>query len=145
MKATQILRQVWVCYIAVLFGVVLMANAARTTIIEMSVLKDRLPVELTQWQLLEDGSAIERSYPTSGWKSSLMLVNAIGFLAEAGWHHPELLVQYSAISVRLTTHSVGGVTELDITLAKKIDELILWPPEDGVLQRPPAKFALLKS
>ena len=46
----------------------------------------RLAAELPKWTY-EDGW-IRRKYKTSGWKSTLMVVNTVGHLAEAAWHHP---------------------------------------------------------
>lgn len=112
--------------------------------ISKAVVQQRLTEELPQWNLNADDSGICRIYMTSGWKSSLMLANAIGFLAESGWHHPEILVRYSSVRIDLTTHSEGGITEKDFALAKQIDKLLLWQPQDGVLQTPPAKYSVHK-
>src|SRR5260370_4299738 len=60
-------------------------------------------VGLTEWKL-EDGW-LRRKYNTDGWRSTLMLVNAIGFLAEAADHHPDLSVSWAKIWVKLSTHS----------------------------------------
>jgi len=111
-------------------------------IIEKTELEE-LMLELSDWQISSGG--IERCYETSSWKSSLMVVNAIGYLAEAAWHHPELVVGYSSVKVTLTTHSAGGITQKDIALAKKIDDLVLWQPQDGVLQSPPVKYAVIRA
>jgi len=74
-----------------------------------------------------------------------MVVNAIGYLAEASWHHPDIEVSYDTVKVILTTHSEGGVTEKDIELAKKIDELLGWPPQDGALKQPPQRFSMIRA
>ena len=111
-------------------------------IIANNELKSRLSAELPNWQA--GAGAIERSFSTTGWKSSLMLVNAVGFLAEVSWHHPELEVGYDAVKVILTTHSEGGVTEKDLELAKKIDELVCWPLKGSALQPPPQRFPIIK-
>lgn len=108
------------------------------SILEATELQQHLNRELPFWCL--KGNAIEREFQTTGWKSSLMLVNAVAFLSEAAWHHPQLQVSYASVGVTLTTHSAGGVTRQDIDLAKKIDELVCWP--EGV--EPPAKHALFK-
>jgi len=105
-------------------------------------LKNRLSEELPDWQA--SAGTIERSFSTMGWKSSLMIVNLTGYLAEAAWHHPELEVGYDTVKVILTTHSEGGVTEKDIELAKKIEELVRWPPQTGALQSPPQRFSMIR-
>ena len=79
----------------------------------------RLKEELPEWHY--ENGWIRRKYMTSGWKATLMVVNTVGHLAEAAWHHPDLTV------------SAKGVTEKDFELARKIEEVIQWQPgiEDG--------------
>ena len=86
----------------------------------------RLIEELPKWYL-EDGW-IRRKYKTSGWKGTLMVVNTVGHLAEAAWHHPDLTVSYAFVIVKLTNHSAKGITEKDFALAKKIEEVVMWRP-----------------
>ena len=62
--------------------------------------------------------------------SSSMVVNAIGHLAELAWHHPDLVVSYAFVEVKLMNHAKKGITQLDVDLAKKIDEFLLWNPKD---------------
>jgi 4a-hydroxytetrahydrobiopterin dehydratase len=78
----------------------------------------------------EDGW-IRRIYKTDGWPTTLMLVNAIGYLAEAGYHHPDLTVTYARVTVKLMTHSAGGITGKDFLLARQIEETVLWRPDAG--------------
>ncbi|HET7867453.1 MAG TPA: 4a-hydroxytetrahydrobiopterin dehydratase [Burkholderiaceae bacterium] len=100
-------------------------------------IRARLQRELPFWYL-EDGS-IRRKYRTEGWKGTLMVVNAVGHLAEASWHHPDLTVSYAFVIVKLNTHSSKGVTERDFALARRIEDLIQWQPalEGGVLEGTP--------
>jgi 4a-hydroxytetrahydrobiopterin dehydratase len=86
----------------------------------------RLAKELPRW-FLEDGS-IRRRYRTNDWKGALLVTNAIGHLAEAAWHHPELSIGYDHVVVSLSTHSAGGITDKDFALARKIEEVICWQP-----------------
>jgi len=107
----------------------------------------RLQQELPHWYL-EDGW-IRRKYKTSGWKSTLMVVNTVGHLAEAAWHHPDLTVSYAFVIVKLTTHSARGITDKDFALAKKIEDVIQWQPgrEEGALEGTPnedVRFKYLK-
>jgi len=91
-----------------------------------SNLGDRLPAG---WEFQEN--AIVRFYETDGWPTTLMVVNAIGFLCEAADHHPDLSVGWGKITVRLNTHTAGGVTDKDLELAREIDRLVLWRPGPG--------------
>jgi 4a-hydroxytetrahydrobiopterin dehydratase len=94
---------------------------------------------LDEWYL-EDGW-IRRKYTTDGWKTTLLLTNAIGFFCEAADHHADLSVTWGKIWVKLMTHSDGGVTDKDFALAKKIEEVALWrPPPGGPLAGTTDKF-----
>lgn len=107
----------------------------------------RLAAELPAWTY-QDGW-IRRKYRTHGWKGTLMVVNTVGHLAEAAWHHPDLSVSYAFVTVKLMTHSARGITEKDFALARKIEEVVLWQPgrEPGaVLEGTPEdpRFAYVK-
>ena len=89
---------------------------------------------------LEDGW-IRRVYKTDGWPTTLMLVNAIGYLAEAAYHHPDLSVTWGRVVVKLMTHSAGGITAKDMSLARRIEDAVLWRPAAGeALTGTPNKF-----
>ncbi len=91
----------------------------------------RLKDELPNWTY--EKGWIRRKYKTSGWKATLMLVNTVGHLAEAAWHHPDMTVSYAFVTVKLVNHAAKGVTDKDFELAKKIEEVIQWQPgtEEG--------------
>ena len=91
----------------------------------------RLQAELPKWTF-EDGW-IRRKYKTSGWKATLMVVNTVGHLAEAAWHHPDLNVSYAFVTVKLQNHAAKGITDKDFALARKIEDVLMWQPgrEEG--------------
>lgn len=89
-------------------------------------IRERLVLELPHWRF-EDGQ-ICRRYRTSGWKSTLMVINTIGHLAEAAWHHPDLVASYAAVEVKLSTHDAQGVTGKDFALAAMIEQVVQWRP-----------------
>ena len=101
------------------------------------VVRQRLAAELPHW-FYEDGW-IRRKYKTGGWKGTLMVVNTVGHLAEAAWHHPDLTVSYAFVIVKLVTHSAKGITEKDFALAKMIEQVVQWQParEGGALEGTP--------
>ena len=101
-------------------------------------IRTRLAQELPHWYY-EDGW-IRRKFRTEGWKGTLMVVNAVGHLAEAAWHHPDLTVSYAFVIVKLVTHSAKGITDRDFALARKIEEVIGWQPgrEGGPLEGTPS-------
>jgi 4a-hydroxytetrahydrobiopterin dehydratase len=91
---------------------------------------------------LEDGW-IRRQYKTDGWPTTQMLVNTIGYLAEAAYHHPDLSVTWGKVTVKLKTHSENGITQRDFDLARKIEETVLWrPPAGSALEGTPNKFVM---
>ncbi len=106
-----------------------MSSGAPLQVYEASVIAKRLTGSLRHWRH-QDGRLV-RIYRTGGWKGTLMVVNAIGHLAEAAWHHPEILATYSAVEVRLDTHDAGGVTDRDFELATRIEDVVQWRPVAG--------------
>lgn len=107
----------------------------------------RLAQSLPHWRL-EDGW-IRRTYKTNSWKGTLMVINTIGHLSEAAWHHPDLTASYAWVEVRLRTHSAKGITDKDFELAQKIEEVVAWQPgnESGSLEGTPQsdqRFAYIK-
>ena len=92
---------------------------------------ERLAAELPHWTY-EDGW-IRRKYKTGGWKATLMVVNTVGHLAEAAWHHPDMTVSYAFVNVKLMNHAAKGITDKDFALAKKIEDVVQWQPgkEEG--------------
>jgi len=93
-------------------------------------IETKLKAELPHW-FLESGW-IRRKYKTSGWKATLMVVNTIGHLAEAAWHHPDLAVSYAFVIVKLCSHDAKGITDKDFELAAKIESVINWQPAKEV-------------
>lgn len=104
-------------------------------------LKQRL-ASLPGW--IEKDGAIQRTYATDGWPTTLMLVNAIGFIAEAADHHPDLAVSWGSVTVRLNTHSAGGITDKDLELARAVESQALWRPAGGSLTGTPKKWVSAK-
>jgi 4a-hydroxytetrahydrobiopterin dehydratase len=85
--------------------------------------------DLPQWH--GAGGWLRREYQTDGWRSTMLAVNAIAFIAEAANHHPDLEVHWNRIVVRLQTHSAGGVTDKDLQLAERIESTVTWQPTGG--------------
>lgn len=102
--------------------------------------------DLPHWRFVD--GALERSYRTANFKATLMVVNTVGHLCEAAWHHPDLIVAYNKVTVRLSTHSAKGITDKDFSLAAKIEDVVGWQPGregrglDGTPQDP--KYAYIK-
>ena len=79
---------------------------------------------------------LHANYRTANFASALALVNAVGVVAEEMNHHPHVLLGWGSTTFHLSSHDVGGVTERDLTLALRIQEIAhaagatsgsLWP------------------
>ena len=68
-----------------------------------------------------------------------MVINTVGHLAEAAWHHPDIAASYAWVEVILMNHAAKGVTDKDFELAKKIEDVIQWQPgsEGGAFEGTP--------
>ncbi len=107
----------------------------------------RLAAELPKWKL--EGGMIRRTFRTNSWKSTLMVINTVGHLAEAAWHHPDITASYAWVEVRLVNHAAKGITDKDFELARKIEEVVGWQPgkDGGALKGTPQddqRFAYIK-
>lgn len=98
----------------------------RETALSDAEVKAWLTANLPKWKL-EDGW-IRRTYKTASWKGTMMLINTVGHLAEAAWHHPDLTASYAWVEVRLMTHTAKGITNKDLELARKIEDVVCWQP-----------------
>jgi 4a-hydroxytetrahydrobiopterin dehydratase len=108
---------------------------------------ERLQKELPNWRY--ENGWIRRKYKTHSWKSTLMVINTVGHLAEAAWHHPDITASYAWVEVRLMNHAAKGITDKDFQLAKKIEDVVQWQPgsEGGALEGTPQadqRFAYVK-
>lgn len=78
--------------------------------------------ELAGWQ--RDGNSIVKIYRFGDFIEAISFMNQAAFYAEALEHHPEWHNIYNVVDVRLTTHDTGGITSLDIRLAKRMEYII---------------------
>ena len=76
---------------------------------------------LSGWS--RDGKVLTAAIKRKDWRDALAFVNRIGEEAERRDHHPDVCITgYRTVTVRLTTHSEGGVTRRDVNLARWISE-----------------------
>jgi 4a-hydroxytetrahydrobiopterin dehydratase len=69
------------------------------------------------------GEAIVKTYDFATFADAMVWVNRVAAAAEAANHHPDFDIRFSRVIVALSTHDSGGVTTLDFTLARTMDEL----------------------
>ena len=87
---------------------------------------DRLLDEVPGWQVEEaDGQLrLARTVKFKGFMPGVEMVNRIAPIAEAEGHHPDLLLSYGSLTIWLTTHAAGGLTDNDFILAARLDKVI---------------------
>ena len=80
---------------------------------------------VNDWELVDNGNAIEKEFTLNNFQEALDLVNKVGKIAEQENHHPDILLySYKKVKITLSTHEVNGLSENDFIIASKIDELI---------------------
>ena len=72
------------------------------------------------WRVVRDAASTH--FRTGSFAAGVALVDAIGMLADAANHHPDIDLRYRGVTVRLKTHSEGGLTERDVALAGQITD-----------------------
>jgi 4a-hydroxytetrahydrobiopterin dehydratase len=78
---------------------------------------------------MRQGDEITKTYTLTSFPAALAFVSAVGHLAEAADHHPDILIRYKKVTLTLATHSAGGLTVKDFELAAQIDALPMKPPK----------------
>jgi len=69
------------------------------------------------------GEVISRTFEFKDFPAAMKFVNAVAEAAEQAWHHPDIDIRWNKVTLALTTHDAGGLTEKDFALARKADEL----------------------
>lgn len=79
---------------------------------------------LSEWTLPADGLAIERSFGFKDFSEAFAFMARVALIAEKHDHHPEWSNVYNRVTIVLTTHDAGGVSERDAKMARAIDKLL---------------------
>ena len=86
--------------------------------------KDMLdPLLEAGWTMVPDRDAITKSYDFGNFVEAFGWMTRVAMWAEKWNHHPEWANVYKSVEVTLSTHDVGGLSELDVKLARKMDKL----------------------
>lgn len=80
-----------------------------------------LAFHLKDWVLSDDAKQISKKYAFKDFKEALLFVNAVGAIAEQEGHHPDIELGWGKVSITLTTHAIGGLSQNDFIVAAKID------------------------
>lgn len=89
--------------------------------LKLSVIKSALAT-VPHWK--RRGKIITRTFVFKDFPAAVKFVNRVAVLAEKAWHHPDIDIRWNKVTLTLTTHDEGGLTEKDFTLARKFDRLV---------------------
>lgn len=74
-----------------------------------------------EWKLGE--GSISRRFTFRDFKESMAFVNKVAEIAEREWHHPDITIFFNTVDIKLSTHSIKGLSRNDFILAAKIDAI----------------------
>ena len=75
--------------------------------------------ELPGWQ--QQGKTISKMFDLKGFKAAMAFSGTVGELAMRADHHPDILIQFHKVTLTLSSHDAGGVTDRDLRLARQIE------------------------
>lgn len=78
-------------------------------------------VAVPDWK--NTGVTITRTFALKDFPAAIRFVNAVAKVAEQAGHHPDIDIRWNKVTLTLTTHSAGGLTEKDFKLARQVDRL----------------------
>jgi 4a-hydroxytetrahydrobiopterin dehydratase len=94
-----------------------MANVQKFSEAEIAT---RLP-EVPGWEIIN--GKLQKTFTFGSFVTAFGFMSSVALLAEAMGHHPEWSNVYNRVTIALTTHDAGGISALDFSLAKHIDEI----------------------
>jgi len=89
-------------------------------ILSSSEIKEELK-RVPEWE--HEKKCIERTFEFDDFTQAIDFVNAVAEISEEEEHHPDIDIRYNKVRLELSTHSKGGLTDLDFELAERIDTL----------------------
>lgn len=78
--------------------------------------------KVPEWDL--EKKSITRTIEFEEYNDAIDFVNDLAEIAEEAQHHPDITIRYTKVTLSLTTHDAGGLTEADIELAQRVDNLV---------------------
>ncbi|OZC46487.1 4a-hydroxytetrahydrobiopterin dehydratase [Rhodococcus sp. 14-2483-1-1] len=84
--------------------------------------RDIEDARLTDWTVVE--KSLTRTVELGSFPAAIEAVNRVADAAEEADHHPDIDIRWRTLTFTLSTHSAGGLTQKDVDLARRIDELI---------------------
>lgn len=90
----------------------------------MTLTEDQITAKLNElngWE--RNGIEISKTYKLPSFPAAIVFVSTVGHLAEAANHHPDISVSWRNVTLTLSSHDAGGLTDADFKLAQQIDNL----------------------
>jgi 4a-hydroxytetrahydrobiopterin dehydratase len=84
---------------------------------------DAVAAGLVSLQWTRQGDELVKTVTKKNFAEAMQFVNAVAGAAEAANHHPDIAISWNKVTLRLSTHDAGGLTQLDLDLAGRIDGL----------------------
>jgi 4a-hydroxytetrahydrobiopterin dehydratase len=72
----------------------------------------------------QNGDALQRTFGFEDFVSAMSFVNRVADLAESLQHHPDIMIRYGKVTLTLSTHDAGGITERDFEFARATDQTV---------------------
>jgi 4a-hydroxytetrahydrobiopterin dehydratase len=94
-----------------------------TTTLLNSLERQTVHQEMPSWEFVDGIDAIHKNFIFKNFKEAFAFMTRVGDVAEEMNHHPEWFNVWNRVEIRLSTHDRGGLTQLDVNLAKRIDEI----------------------
>ena len=73
---------------------------------------------------IDSQGALEKTYELPSFPEAITFIGRVADAAEEANHHPDMTISYRKVTLRWTTHSAGGITDLDYQLANRTNELV---------------------
>lgn len=90
----------------------------------MSLLDDdAISAALARLEWERQGDELVKEHKSRDFAGAMAFVNAVAERAEAANHHPDIDIRWNTVTLRLSTHSAGGLTQADLDMAREIDRL----------------------
>lgn len=90
---------------------------------ELLTARDIENAELTDWSVKDE--SLTRTVELASFAAAIEAVNRVADAAEGACHHPDIDIRWRTLTFTLSTHSAGGLTQEDVDLARRIDQLIV--------------------
>ena len=79
-------------------------------------------VDLPEWSL--NGDSLQRTFRFESFAASMAFANQVAELADQMQHHPDIMIRFNKVTLTLTTHDAGGLTERDFSFARAADDCV---------------------